>query len=258
MSRNQNTLFKRKTIERLSDDVSIDETQLDAAKKWLQLLEQDKLRDEESNYLKFAKIILSDLLGYEITEIDFQGGHVEFQFSNNQGKNIICFEAKGTSVNDIFAKQDRTNKQHSTPIKQTWDYMGNLDLDYGVCTNYKIFALITKRGYSTNYIFDFEDIAKENDGHLNIFNKKLKEFIAVFSKKKIIDEGFAKKASAESQIEERDFTKEFYKLFHETRLMLIKAFREKKDVTQSDAVHFSQIFLNVLCIDQAVIEQESY
>ena len=244
MPRNRNNLFNRKTIQRLCDGVSLDEKQFNAAKEWIQLLEQDKLQDEKKNYLRFAKIILSDCLGYDINGIDFESGNVEFQFSNEEGKNVICYEAKGTSTKDLFAIQHRTKKEHETPIKQTWDYIGNLDLDYGVCTNYRYFILITKRGYSKNYIFDFMDISKENDGHLNIFNKKLKEFVAIFSKNRIIDEGFAKKLYNESQVEERDFTKEFYKLFHETRLMLIKAFKVNGNMTQSPAIYFTQIFLN--------------
>ncbi len=50
----------------------------------------------------------------------------------------------------------------------------------------------------------------------------------------------------ESVTEEKDFTKEFYKLFHETRLMLIQAFKENEEVSNNEAVYFTQLFLDRL------------
>ena len=53
------------------------------------------------------------------------------------------------------------------------------------------------------------------------------------------------KLEKESIVEERGFTKEFYKLFHETRLMMIKSF-QKNNVARNDAIHYTQIYLNRL------------
>ena len=185
------------------------------------------------------QIILQDILGYQIKEIDYESGNVEFQFGNSEGKNILCFEAKGTSTKDLFAPQHRAKKEHETPIKQTWDYMGSISLDYGICTNYQDFVLITKQfGYSKYHFFDFISIKKDEE--------KLKEFVGIFSKERIIDTGFVEKLHKESIIEEREFTKEFYKLFHETRLMMIKAFQEKEGVTKEEAIHYTQLYLNRL------------
>ncbi|HXG74678.1 MAG TPA: TaqI-like C-terminal specificity domain-containing protein [Candidatus Nitrosotenuis sp.] len=239
MASQANLLFNTKTITRLCQDVKITSKQRQAAKEWLELLEANKLEDEKSNYPKFMQIILQDILGYPIKEINYEKGNVEFQFANSEGRNVLCFEAKGTSVKDLFAPQHRVKKEHETPIKQTWDYMGSIGLDYGVCTNYKEFVLITKQhGYSKYHIFDFNSI-KKND-------EKLKEFIGIFSKDRIIDKGFVEKLHKESVIEEREFTKEFYKLFHETRLMMIKSFQENPEVTKDDAIHYTQLYLNRL------------
>ena len=192
---------------------------------------------KRKNYLKFSKIILEEILGYDVNDIDHESGNVEFQFADNLGKNVMCIEAKGTSTKDLFALQHRTKKEHATPIKQTWDYMGKLDLEYGICTNYKDFVLITKsRGYSKYHFFDFTKVKDVN---------KLKEFVGIFSKTRIIDEGFVEKIQEASIIEEKEFTKEFYKLYHETRLMLVRAFLDKQ-VSQEDAIHYSQLFLNRL------------
>jgi len=192
-------LFNQKTIERLCNDVSITSKQKQATKEWLSLLEQNKLKDEKKNYFKFAQIILQDVLGYQIKDIDFESDNVEFQFSNSDGKNVLCFEAKGTSTKDLFALQHRAKKEHETPVKQTWDYMGSIGLDYGICTNYKEFVLITKQfGYSKYHQFDFSSIVKNDD--------KLKEFIGIFSKERIIDKGFVEKLYDKSVTEEREFT----------------------------------------------------
>ena len=122
----QGDLFKLKTIQRLCNDVKITSKQKQAAKEWLELLDSDQLGDEEPNYPKFMQIILQDILGYPIKELGFEMDNVEFQFGNSEGKKVLCFEAKGTSTKDIFASQHRAKKEHETPIKQTWDYMGSI------------------------------------------------------------------------------------------------------------------------------------
>ncbi|KFM21489.1 Modification methylase BstVI protein [Marine Group I thaumarchaeote SCGC AAA799-B03] len=235
----QNQLFNQKTVQRLCDNVKISAKQKQAAKEWIDLLDENKLEDEKSNYPKFMQIILQDILGYPIKEIDFETNNVEFQFSNSEGKKILCFEAKGTSTKDLFAPQHRAKKEHETPIKQTWDYMGSIGLDYGICTNYKDFILITKQhGYSKYHSFNFTSIKKNLE--------RLKEFVGIFSKERIIENGFVEKLHKESVVEEREFTKEFYKLYHETRLMMVKAFQEKDGVSKNESIYYTQLLLNRL------------
>ena len=232
-------MFNPRTVKRLCQDIAISEKQKNAAKEWLKLLKENKLEDETKNYFRFASIILENILEYNIKEFDFESGNVEFQFGDSNKKNILCFEVKGTKIKDLFAFQHRAKKEHSTPIKQTWDYMGNTGLEYGICTNYKEFVLITKQyGYSKYFLFDFESILNDES--------KLKEFISIFSKTHLIDEGFANKISEESITEEKEFTNEFYKLFHETRLILIKSFQEKENVSKNESIFYTQIFLNRL------------
>lgn len=127
--------------------------------------------------MDFANIVLDDILGYTTKKMDFEKNNVEFQYKDKDNKkNIICFEAKGTEIDDLFARQYRNKKEHSTPVKQTWDHIGNVGLDYGVCTNYKEFILITKEhGYNKYHSFKFNSIKSDME--------KLKEFVGVFSKK---------------------------------------------------------------------------
>ena len=37
------------------------------------------------------QIILQDILGYPNKEFDYEKGNVEFQFSDSEGKAIVCF-----------------------------------------------------------------------------------------------------------------------------------------------------------------------
>jgi len=89
-----NELFKKKTIKRLCKKITINDIQKESAKEWLQLLEENKLEDEKSNYPKFMQIILQDILGYSIKEIDFESNNVEFQFANSEGKKYYVLKLK--------------------------------------------------------------------------------------------------------------------------------------------------------------------
>ena len=232
-------LLNQKTVSRLCQDVTLSEKQNDSARQWLDLLNRGNLEKETENYRVFGDLILRDILNYSEEEI--RGGtnknKMEFHFSDSEGKKTLCFEAKGTKTENLFAMQNRNKGEHSTPIHQTWDYMGEFGMEYGVCTNYRHFVLITKQfGYSKYYLFDFKTISADPD--------KLREFVGIFSRNRMIEDGFVEKIQKESAVEEREFTKEFYKLFHETRLMMIKAFEEKENVTKSEAIYFTQLFLN--------------
>jgi hypothetical protein len=136
----------------LKDYVKITPLQSSAAYQWIEYLESGKLEDEQENYLLFASIILEKILDYKIENIEFENG-VEFQIKNSKGRRVLCFEAKGTSTKNLFSTQHRDKREHKTPIKQTWDYMGEDNLDYGVCTNYKHFILIDKIMAIKNIIY---------------------------------------------------------------------------------------------------------
>ncbi|MFP4423827.1 MAG: Eco57I restriction-modification methylase domain-containing protein [Candidatus Woesearchaeota archaeon] len=231
-------LFNPKTVKRLTSQIKLKAKQKKAASEWLSYLESGKLKDEKVNYFRFGEIILRDLLGYDIKDMNFETGNIEFSFKDDSGRTVLGIEAKGTKVKDLFKEQKGYRIGQNTPINQLWTYMGQLNLDYGIATNYRHFVLIDRsKGFSTYHLFDFEEIRGNEE--------KLREFIAIFSKEQIIDKGFIEKLEEESAQEERNFTKEFYKLFHETRLMLVTAFKEN-GADHEKAVHFAQIYLNRL------------
>ena len=235
-------LFNQKTITRLCSNRKISKTQEIAAKKWLSKLQSGALEKETIHYMEFAHTVLRDILNYPEDEIRFEEDNVEFSIKDSRGSRIICFEVKGTSTKDLHAVQPGRKKEHETPIKQLWDYMSKSDppTPYGIATNYRIFELFDyTRGQSKFHRFDFLSLEEDFS--------RLREFIGVFSRRSIVEEKFVETLHEESIIEEREFTKEFYKLYHETRLMLLREFMENAGLEHTaGAIHFAQLFLNRL------------
>ena len=225
-----------RTLERLCGDVAPTGRQRAAAAEWLELLGAGRLAEERTDHPRFMRIVLEGILGYGSGDIACERGNVEFQYAP-RGRTVACFEVKGTSTADLFAPQHRAKKEHYTPIKQTWDYMGSSGAEYGICSNYRHFVLITRRlGYARYYMFDFAEIGKDPD--------RLKEFVGVFSKARM-EGGFVERAHDESASEERELAEEFYDLYGRTRLMLAKEFEASGD-DRAGAVARAQGFLNRL------------
>ncbi len=235
-----NELFNDKTIKKLCSAVKVNQKQKKNADEWIRLLESESLIKERENYFNFAEYILKDILGYPIKkELGHEISNIDFTFSDSNKNHVLCIEAKGQKTNLFTRQYGRDKKEQETPIKQTWDNMGRLStFKYGICTNYRHFILLDRsKGYSKYYLFDFLSIKNQPE--------KLKEFIAIFSKESIIEKEFIEILYEKSIIEEREFTKQFYKLFHETRLMLIKEFQDN-GASRDESIHFAQIFLNRL------------
>jgi len=232
-------LFNPKTIEKFRSKVILTPLQKKSAKEWLKLLDEGKLKKERESYPSFMNIILKDLLGYDISlnSLKHEDKNMEFSFEDKNNNKFVCFEAKGTDTKDLWAYQHRDTKARETPVNQINDYLYKLMIPYGVLTNYRIFVLFDRnKGYESYHKFDFSEI-KNNE-------EKLKEFVAIFSKDSL-GGNFIKELEEASSVEDRNFTKEFYKLFHETRLMLIKDFKEN-GLTKEESVHYAQVYLNRL------------
>ena len=126
------------------------------------MLGAGELAGEQKNCLKFAKIVLSDMLGYPIDDLLFEKDRVEFQYrGNGDGGAGVCFEVKGTATRDLFAPQRRAKTGHYAPVKRLWDYMGSTGAGYGICTNCRRFVLLAREtGTQKYYEFDFEEVGR--------------------------------------------------------------------------------------------------
>ncbi|MCK4552847.1 N-6 DNA methylase [Candidatus Pacearchaeota archaeon] len=234
MSKN---LFNEKTIIKNIEQIEPTAKQKTTSKKWIELLEKNQLQEEVANYPKFMIYILKDLLGYDITDFKHEEKNMEFPFRDKSGDFLVCFEAKGTKTKDLWALQGRNIKIRETPVNQINDYIYKNKIPYGILTNYRDFVLFKREeGYTKYHKINFLDIKKNPD--------KLKEFIFIFSKESFEKEDTTKLYN-DSIIEERNLTKEFYKLYHETRLMILKEFKES-EIENEICLHYTQLFLNRL------------
>ena len=233
-----NTLFNDTTIKRLVAGINLTAKQKKAVKIWLGYLQNKKLENEKQAYIEFANVILKDLLNYDISlhGLKHEEANIEFLFKKD-GNNLICFEAKGAKTKDLWAYQGRDRKSRETPVNQINSYMYEQKIPFGILTNYHFFVLFDRNEGSKKYhLIDFTELTDES---------KLKEFVALFSKEQV-EKGFISEVIQKSIIEEKEFTKEFYKLYHETRLMLIKEFENNSDISREASVHFAQLYLNRL------------
>ncbi len=202
------------------------------------MLENEELKSETGSYYNFVKIILVGILQYKENRLKHNEDNVEFQATDENGEKVLCIEAKGSDT-DLYRYQSYGKADKKTPILQTWSYMGMDGRKYGICTNYNKFVLMIKAGgYERQHVFDFESIRECPD--------RLKEFILIFSMKTLIDGENAKKLRQESENEQRDFTKKFYNLFHETRVMLVNNFRNNESIGREQSIYYAQIMLNRL------------
>lgn len=234
-------LYNENTVKKEFKNIEPTRRQKAIVFEWIQKLKNNELEKEKQNYDIFRDKILVELLGYPREEIKFEEKNVEFSIKDIKSTTHVVFELKGTKTKDLFARQHYGKEEQSHPVMQTNSNMQRFapPARYGVCTNYKEFVLLDRDlGITKCHRFTFTDIEENND--------KLKEFIGIFSYKKLVEEKELEVLYEKSITTEKDFTNEFYKLFHETRLMLIREFQDnKKDrVTKTDAIYYTQIFLD--------------
>lgn len=234
-----NNLFNEATIKRMvaESGISPNKKQIKASKDWIELLEREELKEEVSNYPRFMEHILRNLLGYDTVNFNHEEGNMEFPFRDSSGEYLVVFEAKGTKTKDLEAPQGRNLETRKTPVRQIWDYMGRDVIPWGILTNYKKFVLFDRdKSYNDYYEFNFLDIKNNSE--------KLKEFIKIFSRESL-ENNFIEKLKKASEIEEKELSGHFYKIYHETRLMMLKEFMENGR-SKNEALHYTQLYLNRL------------
>ena len=246
-------IYNQKVIEKQFATIEITTKQRKLANEWVKKIKNKELEKEVKNYIVFRDTILIELLGYPMEEIMFEEKDVEFSVKDVKGITHVVFEAKGTKTKDLFARQNYGKREQEHPILQTVSNMQRFapPAAYGVCTNYDDFVLLDRElGITKCHKFKFTDIENNID--------KLKEFIGIFSYEKLAKEKALEILYEKSITAEREFTKEFYKLFHETRLMLIREFeKDKPQVSHTDAIYYTQIFLNRI-IFMFFVEDKGY
>ena len=237
----ENNLFNDKKMEEfieLYDDALTVNADCDPISYWIKKLDQDELKNEKANYIKFFKIILENILGYEFTDIQYEenigdeGRPVEFTLKKD-GKDYVVVELKGTTCKDL---NKRYNREQS-PIEQVTNYASiKEETQWAFVSNYNEFRFFNP-SYREKYIsFKFKQLTDPN---------VLKKFLLIFSKFSLIDKDIPQTLLNETRVIERELEDEFYKLFSETRLMLIKELEHSSDsIDRIEAIRLAQLILN--------------
>lgn len=217
----------------------------DFLKTHAEKVENNDFKAERSSYLYFYDF-LKEILGYDRDEnILFEDkeaigrGKVEFVLKSTDPEHkFMVIELKDQNT-DLDKPQTRANDKRS-PVDQAFSYAQHSDpdnpVDWIMVSNFKEFRLYNYDKRSGKCIrFTYEDLLDK---------EKFKYFMVAFSKQSHIDHGYPEKILKETLVIEKKLEQNFYKLFHETRLMLIKELEEINDLTREEAVHYAQLILN--------------
>ena len=241
-----NTLFNQplmnKYIKKYDKQFTAKHSQKEALNSWIKKLEKGDLKDEVANYGRFSRMILETILGYDYEENieenvkeDYGRGLSEFALKKGN-KKFMVIELKGSDA-DLDKPQNRVNDKR-TPVDQAFDYAKRSgDIDWIFVSNYKEFRLYNWHKKQHNYIsFMAEDLVDPEN---------FKSFMLVFSKFSTVDHNLIEKLVSKTIFVERDLEAEFYKLYNETRLMLIAELEYlHPEFTREKSVHYSQLILN--------------
>lgn len=238
----ENTLFNQHRLNKFSkedEDFKLKVKQHDLIKAHIEKLERNKFQAETANYLYFFDIFLRDILGYDREKnikfdepVDEGARRSEFVLKDGDRKFMIV-ELKGQNV-DLDKPQH--GHEGKTPVEQAYDYsLKTRSADWIMVSNYDEFRLYNWHRKNEHISFKAEELLDKE-----IF----RQFMVAFSRKSHIDEGYADKLLKESLVIERDIEADFYNLFHETRLMLIKELEDINGFTTPQAVHYAQAILN--------------
>lgn len=235
-----NNLFNKQLFEKYLDEVEITEEQIDYLHLWKNKLDDGELIAETSNYHYFEKVFLNSLLGYDsFTDVladdkeETGSGKSEFKLKRNN-KVFMIIELKGSNVN---LDKTRNNKKE-TPVDQVFRYAKkNNAVPWLLVSNYNEFRLYNYHKGDGKYIsWTIKELINDTE--------KLKEFIFILQKKSFEEEIIDNLVDKTITIQE-DFNDEFYKLYSETRLMIIHDLEENSEnINRIQAIHYAQLILD--------------
>ena len=238
----ENTLFSKGIFDEIVDKhgklLEINENKIAIIQKWDGLLKNGDLVEEIPNYGRFQDIILRQLLGYSIEDIKTnyitEGKEsVEFVLFNKDNEAYVAIELKGSGTDLTKYK----NHKNETVMQQASRYAtSEKSFKWCIVSNYDTFIFFDKNSRKEFVSFKFDEL---ND--INI----LKKFLLIFSKASLIENDLPSKLLDETIIIERNLEDEFYQLYSETRLMLIKELENSsQDVNRLEAINSAQLILN--------------
>jgi hypothetical protein len=235
----RNDLFNQTLLKKYGKNFKLTPSKHDLIKDYLSKLDSGVFKYETKNYLRFYDIILKGLLEYPGENVLFDEkedtgtGKSEFVLQSND-KKFMIIELKGQGI-DLDKKQSSRSDTKS-PVEQAFGYAINTgDVEWIMVSNYDEFRLYNYHEKTKYISFNAEELLDK---------EKFSYFMATFSCKSHIQSGYIQKIHKETLIVDRKLASEFYKLYNETRLMLIKELETNSSCERLDAIHYAQLILN--------------
>ncbi len=235
----KNDLFNQTLLKKYSKNFKLTPSKHDLIKDYLSKLDSGVFKSETKNYLRFYDIILKGLLEYPSENVLFDEkedtgtGKSEFVLQSDD-KKFMIIELKGQGI-DLDKKQS-SRSDNKSPVEQAFGYAINTgDVEWIMVSNYDEFRLYNYHEKTKYISFNAEELLDKD---------KFSCFMATFSYKSHIQSGYIKKIHEETLLVDRKLASEFYKLYNETRLMLIKELETNNSCERLDAIHYAQLILN--------------
>lgn len=232
------TLYKKEIKRNIDDKLEI----IAEWKKKLQLKDKNKnFYHEKRMYPYFQEKFLKGLLNYDFSvdwvfeDSNFTlTGVVEFTIKNQNDEPILLIELKGQKSNLDKPQHSYGNK---TPVQQAYNYALNSDADWYVVCNYDELRIYNK----------YESYLKENYISFNFSELNENELIflvLLLSKEFLKDKNILNDLKKETLIIENEITDRIYKLYHETRLIIIRQLQDNNKYEYLEAIKYAQLILN--------------
>lgn len=219
----------------------------DLLKSWKKKLKDpvksDNFYDEVRNYPYFRTNFLEKFLDYELTEdIDFENpnhtteGVEEFIIKDKNKDALLLIELKGQKTQDLDRPQP--SYRNKSPVQQAHGYAINSKANWYVVFNYDELRIYNKfEGYIDENYISFK-ISEESEEDIFFL-------LLLLSKRFFKEEKILEALINETIVVEREVSGKLYKLYHETRLILIRQLNYyNPGFTFHKSITYAQLIMN--------------
>ena len=235
----KNQLFNKMLLKKYSKNFKLNVRKHDLLKEYASKVKSGDFKAETKNYLYFYDVILKDILGYKRENVLFDEGvdagtgRSEFVLKSDD-KKFMVIELKGQGID--LDKRQSGRADNKSPVEQAFGYALNTgDIDWIMVSNYEEFRLYNYYEKTRFISFNIEELLNK---------EKFAYFMLSFSRESHIKSDYITKVREDTLVVDRKLASEFYKLYNETRLMLIKELESESQMERLDAIHYAQLILN--------------
>lgn len=241
----ENKLFNPVEFRSLSEKFDLTDEKKELLTEYVGKLKNNYYSDaERKHYLDFYDIILKGILEYK------RGKHIRFDEKEEEGRGFSEFVLKYGQENDdkkfmvVELKKQGTNldkpqlnrSDKRSPVDQAFGYaIHSGDIEWILLSNFEEIRLY-------NYHEKMKYISFDAKKLLNI--EEFRYFMLAFSKKSFIDLNLIDKLIESTSVIERKIENDFYNLYNDTRLMLVKELEEYNGFNRTESVNYAQLILN--------------